>query len=468
MGWLDKIFGKNEQTPAPTASEGADHKAHVSSEASAIAAPFAGLDGIRFGRYSDNNKSYKKTQSWYIAEDRFKEKNYPEAFAALFDYLRDDVEDNVRFRPDGGNFTFDIVQGSKMVKGACDGEKMIARVPLAVMETPATAVMRRLLDMNFSLYYSRNALDDQNTLCMIFDTEVVSASPNKLYYGLRELATKADRQDDLLLADFSTLKPIGTEHIQQLSEQELDIKYNWFRKWIEDTLTTISELNQDSFSGSIAYLMLTLVYRVDFLITPEAKLLSQMEQIHSLYWDKKEEVTLVERNQLMKEAARKLLDITREDFAASVYRSKSTFAISAPGPGDKIREHVVNGNSDSRWYIDNKYPALALVLNEYGVMYNQFIYSMPRVLTDLTTIYMAVMHAGFFIDMGMQQPLFNPTTGEFNKDAIRRAINEALERYADKFPEMKWDHNRLSFSSLYDFGVSFTEQMANLNLETKR
>jgi len=464
MGWLDKIFGKAEDAPKPVA----DNKTHVSSEASAIASPFSGLDGIRFGRYSDNNKSYKKTQSWYIAEDRFKEKNYTEAFAAMFDYLRDDVEDNVRFRADGRSFTFDITQGSKRVQGECDGEKITARVPLAIMETPATAVMRRLLDMNFNLYYSRNAMDEHNTLYMIFDSDVSSASPNKIYYGLRELATKADRQDDLLLADFSSLKAVGTEHIQQLSEQELSIKYNWFRKWIQDALNNAAELNQDSFSGSIAYLMLTLVYRIDFLITPEAKLLSQMEQIHSIYWDKKEEVTLVERNQMMKEAARKLLDITREEFAASVYRSKSSFAISAPGPGDKIREHVINANGDSRWYIENKYPALALVLNEYGIMYNQFIYSMPRVLTDLATIYMGVMHAAYFTELGMQQPFYDPSNNEFNRDTIRRAINEALGRYTDKFPEMKWDHGRISYESLYAFGTSFTDQMANLNLETKR
>jgi len=102
-------------------------------------------------------------------------------------------------------------------------------------------------------------------------------------------------------------------------------------------------------------MLLTLVYRIDFLITPEAKLLTQLERIHATYWEKKDELPLIERNQLMKEAARKLLDITRDEFKASVYRSKSSFAISAPGPMDKVAEHMINANNDSRWYIDNKY-----------------------------------------------------------------------------------------------------------------
>ncbi len=465
MGWLDKLLGKADEQKA---ANGDTAHEHVSSEASGIASPFAGLDGIRFGRYSDNNKSYKKTQSWYIAEDRFKEKKYTESFTALFDYLRDEVEDNVHFRPEGDKFTFEILQGSKCIKGSSDGLKIVAKAPLAIMDTPATAVMRRLLDMNYSLFYTHSAMDENNTLCMIFDSDVTSASPNKLYYGMRELATKADRLDDMLLTDFNMLKPSGTDHLVKLSEQELDIKYTWFHKWIQETIDQINELNADSFSGSIAYLLLTLIYRIDFLVTPEAKLLTQMERIHSMYWEKKEEVSLVERNQMMKEAARKMLDLTREEFAASVYRSKSSFAISAPGPIEKVNEHMINANNDSRWYVDNKYPALARVLNEYGVMYNQFIYSMPRVLTDLATIYMAVMYSEYFTALGMQQSLYDTANSQFNKEAIRRAIDEAVKNYADKFPNMKWDHNQLSYDSLYSFGLSFTQLMAGLNLETKR
>src|SRR6185437_8095925 len=99
---------------------------------------------------------------------------------------------NVSFHKNGdSSFTFDIAQGSKMVHGECDGQRLIARVPLAVMDTPNTAVMRRLLELNYNLYYARTAMDAYNLLYMLFDTDIASATPNKLYYGLRELATKA-------------------------------------------------------------------------------------------------------------------------------------------------------------------------------------------------------------------------------------------------------------------------------------
>src|ERR1043165_3094971 len=165
MGWLDKLFGRNEEDTKQAVTTNSGDP----SGSGSATAPFAGLEGITFGRYSDNNKSQKKTQSWYRSEDRFKEKNYTEAFAAVFDYLRDDAEDNIRFKADGRSFTFEVIQGSKKVKGECDGDIIVARVPLAHMEAPTTAVMRRLLDINYNLFYCRSAMDEQNMLYLVFD-----------------------------------------------------------------------------------------------------------------------------------------------------------------------------------------------------------------------------------------------------------------------------------------------------------
>lgn len=463
FNWLSKLLGTKEES---TQSENGIET--TSSQNGETAIPFAGLNGVKFGHYSDNNKSYKKTLNWYRAEDHYKEKNYAEAFAALFDYLTDEEEGNVYFRADGQKFTFVMIQGSKKVHGTCDGEHIRAEVPLAVMDQPSNAVMRRLLELNYTLYYSHTALDDKNTLYMVFETSVSSADPNKLYYGLRELAIKADKQDDLLIADFSSLKPADIDHIEILSEKELDIKYEYFRKWIQETLARVQELNQDSFSGAIAYLLLSLIYRIDFLVVPMAKLMSEIERISNLYWAKKEERPLVERNQMMKDAIRKLLDITRADFADSVYRSKSTFAIASPPKTDKIKEHIVNANRDSHWYVDNKYPDIALAINEYGMVYNQFIYSMPGVMTELVTIYSAVMHREYFAALGMTSLFYDEKSGTFDKELITAAVDNAINKYKEKYVALKWDHARTSYKSLYDFGTTFSEQMANINLETRR
>lgn len=466
MNWLNKLFGVKEKAQETT-SHSSNGNGLAAQKSKKTGDPFAGLEGIRFGRYSDNNKSREKTQAWYVAEDRFKEKNYAASFTAFFDYLRDEQEDNVVFRQDGVNISFTLIQGSKKIHGSSDGATINAHSALAVMESPSTAVMRRLLEMNYSLYYSHSGMEG-DTLQMVFISDVSSTNPSKLYYGLRELATKADRQDDLLLTDFSALKPTDHEHLSELPQQELDIKYKYFRKWIEETLKRVSELNQDSFSGAVAYLLLSLIYRIDFLLTPEAKLLAELEKINGMYWDKKEEIALVERNQMMKEGVRKLLDITRENFAKSMYRSKSTFSIATPPKADKVKDHVISANKDSHWYIDNKYPDLAEIINEYGLLYNQFIYSMPRVQTDLLLIYMVIAHQDFFTELGMKEQFYDRNSNVFNEELIKKTIDAALAKFKDKFRSMKWDHTRISYKNLYEFGIDFSEQLAGLNLETKR
>ncbi|MES2701085.1 MAG: hypothetical protein V4649_00510 [Bacteroidota bacterium] len=458
MNWFSKLIGKKEEKENQAPGD--------DGQAARMGLP--GLEGIRFGRYSDNNKSRGQTQSWYKAEELFKQKQYKEAFESFFFYLHDEEENNVVFKQDGDKFTFDLLQGSKKVHGECDGTNILCCVPLAQMSDPITAVMRRLLEMNFNMYYCRTSMDEHNVLCMIFDTDVHSVDTSKLYYGLRELSTKSDRMDDLLLADFNTLKAVGTDHITHLSAWELEFKYSYFRRWIEEGLKRIDGLNQDAFSGAIAYLLPVILYRTDFLITPEAKLLAEMERISTIYWARKEDTTLVERNQMMKDSIRKLLDITKEEFSANVYHAKSTFSISAPPKTEKIRDNIYNANKDSHWYIDNKYPDIALSLVEYGVLYSQFIYSMPSVLTELTSVFMAVLHTDFFAECGLPAPLYEPIEKKFNKEAIEETVDDILKRYKDKFKGMKWDFARMKYDNLYEFAISFSEQMASMNLETKR
>ena len=103
--------------------------------------------GIRFGRYSDNNKSVEKVERWNEAESLFKEKKYYESLNAFFDYLKDDEEDNVFHTQEGKKGTFTFYQGSKVIRGYYNEDFLEAEVHLAQMPQPGVPVMRRLLEM---------------------------------------------------------------------------------------------------------------------------------------------------------------------------------------------------------------------------------------------------------------------------------------------------------------------------------
>src|SRR5687767_3928621 len=213
--------------------------------------------GILFGRYSDNNKPVAKVEKWNEADALFKAKKYYESIEVFFDYLRDDELENVTLETNSKGGTFYFFQGSKIIRGFYNEENFEAEVILAIMPQPNVPVMRRLLEMNFNLYYSRYALNDTK-LCMMFDSDIETANPSKLYYGLKELATKADKQDDLLVQDFTMLQAVGTEHIVDIPLKEKEIKFRHFKKWISETLKLVHSVEADKFSGGIAYLLLAL------------------------------------------------------------------------------------------------------------------------------------------------------------------------------------------------------------------
>ena len=81
---------------------------------------------------------------------------------------------------------------------------------------------------------------------------------------------------------------------------------------------------------------------------------------------------------------------------------------------------------------------------------------------------MAAVHADFFKDLGLTQPFYDQETSTLHRERIVGAVDAVISRWADKYASMKWDHNKVSYKSLWDFADTFTEQVVSLNLEVKR
>ncbi len=420
---------------------------------------------IFFGRYSDNNKPLTKVNRWTDADNLFKEKKYGESLDAFFDYLRDDAAANVVYERNGAEGRFHLYQGSKIVRGQFTAEGLKAEVILVKMPQPSIPVMRRLLEMNFNLYYSRFALDNDR-LCMRFDSDTETAGPSKLYYGLKELATKADKQDDLLVQDFAALEVSDSEHLAEIPLAEKEIKYEYLQKWIQQVLEIINAVDADKFSGGIAYMLLSLVYRIDYLITPEGKLLNDLEKITGIYF-KKDERPAVEKSRDMIAEFKKLQTLSKEEFFKSLIKSNYTFAIVAPQVYKTIAESIHGANQNMVWYKDNNHSAFAISIIEYGIAFCQYSYSLPKVITELFHLCMMVNHADYFAALGYKPAYYNPQTNVFAQQAIIDKIIIIQGKWRDKYPLMDFKTVNLRFDSLVNFDWTFTNEIEFLNLEPK-
>lgn len=420
---------------------------------------------ISFGRYSDNNKTVAKVDSWTQADNLFKEKRYRESIDNFFFYLRDDQTQNVVIEPQDGGFRFSLYQGSKMVRGFCDSERLVAEVTLARMEQASVPVMRRLLEQNFILYYSRYALDGDR-LCMKMDTPVTTASPNKLYYGLKELATRADKQDDLLVQDFNALQVLDTEHVEEIPLAEKEVKYTWMMRWIKETVDLVESLDTEKFSGGIAYFLLCLIYRIDYLVCPEGKMLHELELINGMYYTR-EEKPVLEKNRNMLEAFKKLMEKSREEVFPHLFRSRSTFAIVAPQVAKTISDAIYNANQNMIWYRDNNHPHMARQITEYGLSFCQFSYSLPRPMTELYHLFMMVNYADYFIALGFSDPYYDSATNKFSSEAIIERINQIISNWVTKYPKLAIKTDNLKFDNMVNFNQSLSAEMEYLNFDVK-
>ena len=418
---------------------------------------------IIFGRYSDNNKTVPKINRWTEAEKLFRENKKQECLDAFFDYLTDDKQQNVRHERNGEEGLFELYQGSKIVRGQYDGTHLKAEVTLARMPKPTVPVMRRLLEMNFNLFYSRYALDGER-LCMRFDSEISTATPNKLYYGLKELATKADKQDDLLVQNFASLLPIDTEHITPIPEAEKEIRYKHMEKWIREVLEYINSLDPDKFSGGISYMLLTLAYRIDYLVAPEGPLLNEIEAISDIYF-KKDNKPAAEKNRNMIESFHKLQSKTKEQVFPFLFRSRHTFAIVTPQNYKTIAEAIKAAHQNMHWYRENNYPFIANKIIEYGIAYCQYSYSLPRPLSDLYRLFMNVNYNDYFKTLGFQTTYYDEGRKEVEKDEVEEAIERIVNTWRPKYPKLQFNTETLKYDGLLNFSYSFTRELMNLRFD---
>ena len=252
----------------------------------------------------------------------------------------------------------------------------------------------------------------------------------------------------------------------QIPKEEKEIKFRYYKKWIKETLDLINSIDADKYSGGIAYLLLALAYRIDYLIVPEGKLLLSLEKIVEIYF-RKDDRQVTEKNQEMMDCYQKMLDKEKEEFFPYLFRSKYTFSIVTPQNYKTIADAIYNANQNVAWYKENKLPAIAAQISEYGLSYCQYSYSLPRPITEYFHLFMMINYGEYFSELGFKAEFYNKETAEYNKEAIFQKIEEIESRWKEKYPELKLKTENLKFDNAVAFNQSFTTEIEYLNLETK-
>lgn len=421
----------------------------------------AGVPMVQFGRFSSSYKTPDRVKFWNDAVDLFGKKQYLDSCVEFMNYLGETGLDNIRFTRAGDRIDFEIYQGSKKVTGTTAGNQLIAQVNVARYTKLSVAFMRRLLDMNYTLSYSRFCLKD-DMICMKFDTSFLDGSPWKLYYGLREMANRADRVDDLLIDEFSMLQPVDNQHIVDIPVPEKEVKFAHLQKWVRETLDRVQDLNADKFSGGISYLLLDLLYRLDYLVVPEGNLMDVLEQCHRIYFARDNKPCL-ERNRLIAAEFEKILPKPKAAVFKELYRVTATFSVVNPTPHNEVAGTIDNELKNLPWYKENKYPDIAIAIINYIAGYCLYNFGLNRQTRQLMHLVYQVTCPEYFEALGVRPLYYDPTAQRLNKSEIRDAINRIIKSGADEFPNLKFDLTKLPFDDRLGFCENYLLGIRDLN-----
>lgn len=414
----------------------------------------------KFGRYTDMNKTKKQLDYWRSSLDKFKNKEFVNSFEDFFHYLRDESIDNVRITKQSDTVHFEIIQGSKVIRGRGDEKELFAEASIAIMDNPSTPVMRKLMGINYNLKYSKFALKD-NVLVIKFSSHAIDASPHKLYDALKELAKKADQQDDLLVSEFSSLKQIDTDQIIDLPIDIKESKYYYLIKWIKETKAEIDQLDASKFSGGIAFLLLSLTYKIDFLLCPQGNLTDTLEKIQHMFFAKNN-LSTAERNTQILEEYDNIINMNKDSVLAGIYDVKCTFAIANPASQKNLMDMIHDELTKVNWYRENGYKKIELAVYEYIISYAFFNYGMPYPITDMLNIGMLILNPDYYSDFGDNRKLVNGET--LNKNEISKSIKNLMSLAKKDYPFANFNSAALKYGSRSEFLDSLLVEIGNIDL----
>ncbi len=445
MGLLDKIFRPNPPTP----SAETPHRTESPSPE------------VAFGRYSDGNKSPEQLAAWNSSVAAFDREDFMTAFDHFFRYLKDKKTQNVHIERLTGRIHFVIQQGSNRVSGFANERWLRAEAKLAKADALNVGFMRRLLEQNFALKYGRYAIDGEENIVLIFDSYTLDCSPYKLYYALKEIALLADKQDDLLLDEFKMLRSATPDALlrEELSAAEKELKYQYITAQIKQTFEQIQALNAETQAAAIAYLLLYLCYKLDYLIKPEGVMMETLERIHRTFFTN-DGKTHLQKNATVVKEFEQLTARSKEDFFKEMYRTKATFGVTNTTTHEQLIAFLEGELKNVNWYQENHYEHVALAITGYAVAFSLFNYALPMPDRDLLHYYFEVLESDFLTSLGY--PLSHADLSA--PKLIKEHLKNLTAAHAAKHPDFKPNTELLRFETKAYFAQSFLLMMTNIKM----
>ncbi len=416
---------------------------------------------IRFGRYSDSFKYRHKHAEWERTEALYSKGDFLAYFETFLKYIYDEKEKNLNYTRKDDLIDFEFFQGSKRIKGTATNDSVVAEAKFARFKEPSVNYMRKLMELNFSMRYSSFAIID-DLIVVRFQSRSTSANPEKLYYGLRELATRADKFDDLFVEEFDPLMATDTDHLVEISEEQKEAKFKHLQIWIKAVKDQVNLHAGNTHFQPIPYLLLSFAYRIDYLIAPEGRLMDLVEKMHASYFAP-ENLTVEEKCGAMMKYFRDIEKLSREQVFEELYHVKGTFGVTRPTSHAILADFIRQEKDNLKWYHEKGETAIASAIIEYVVLYILFNFGVNPPTRQLIHVIMEFLNPDYFMDLGFELNHLDTRKGAINKRFLIKKLDQIEAEAREQYPRFKINAGELNYDSQDKFLFSLIESIEKLD-----
>ena len=419
-----------------------------------------------FGRGINANLSEHEEELFNKSYEAFEQKEILDAYEYLFQSLENFTNgvsnQNVTIKREENNLSFEILQGCAKITGTITKEHLYAESILTKKSSANVALKRYILERNYQLTYTNYFSDDAYLKLKLYHDNI-TMSPQKVFFPLRELALNADFDKEYTRCEFTNIILEDIAHVKPLETKELQIKYDFMQKSIEEITNKITTFPSNDNAGMQAFAFLYLYFKIDYLLTPKYEIYHKMNRKIQEYFSE-ENATIEAKNEELKEYIELLKNMPFEEFQSNFYDAKYTFNPSEKTSNEELSMFIGESLSKIRWYKNNRYNQIIPTLYGYIAFHILYNYGLHPATKALIHILVEIQNQSFFATLGYAT-LYNEDTNSFSKRVIISKINDIIEPYQEQFKLLEPFGNKLNYTTLNEFSNSFYLQLQDLNFE---
>jgi len=416
---------------------------------------------IKFGRFAENFETEEQEELREQADDQYKSGEFKEAYVTFFEYMQQFGGPAVQceYNQETDELTFSLIQGTKTITGMINGSEVYAQAVVARIMSPNVALMRYLLSECSELAYSKFGIVDGNVIicqrCPIRDM-----SPDAFKDMLSEVSLTANSAAEFIAREFPGAAQIENSNVVEIPSAEANHKVEYMRAWIKETFELVESTTNEKIRSII---ILRLIFKVMYLISPEGALLDKFNAILEIYGEyKPDEDNGTEINYRMLAELEDVIAMSDKEIKQWLYMTYAVFPVLCYRPFMELTEAITNLMKLPMQFHEMRRPDLAVVACEYIIGSQLTRYGVHPLAYELFTVMWRTLNTDYFYGLGFGDIWYDDSQEILAEKKIKIETNAITANFARVYGET-FDVENVCFDSLENFAYSFLLEFCNIN-----